>query len=509
MARFVKSVEKITINFNLTTGALDTVTVNLSKNQDHTQCVPFITARYNTIGDDYRDNDFCSVEMIDNAGTPAARGRRHPEPVTGTLIAEVFVVEFESSVTIQQGSTTLTSTLITQSITAVDRTHSFLTFSQHSTGATLGTDDFGDSLIEGLFDSDTNLIFIRNLGGAPDWEIYWYVVESNGVDFEVEFIRNTLASTTTELTDTLANTVALDSAFLVGSYRTSESSDDMRDGIMNYALISTTQVRIYRDHGGSPSASCISSIFVVRCSNNEFDVQRAAIDLGASLTNDTDINAINQDKSIIVNSNYPGGAWSCDDTSIGLDVMQRKNSLVFLDNDTVRAEQHNAEASGGTGKFRFEVIEFDIFLPPAQAYSLNFLTPDINSPFVIPPVKAYTLDGQIPAAGPDIIPPAFAYTLNALPPQILFAIQIFAPMLGYDFDPKVPFVAAYDFSSEPPFGLNLTPVFDDVEDQRLRGYLIENFSSLDALIKTGKSGFFISADGKTVFVHNGLIVDIV
>lgn len=361
MAAFVKSVEHVTTTFNTSQSPVSN-TINLSKGQDETKCVPYFTARATTSGADERDNDFFGAEMIDNAGTPAVRVHRDGAGVsTGSRFLDIFVVEFGDNVTVKQGTSSLTTTSSNAALSpAIVLANSFCVFSQVAIGGGGGGDDWNDACVQASFSSTTQVDFERRAGGNADWTIYWYVVESDGIDFLTEYVTFSWAGSDQTSARTLTNTVTLANAFVMNSWESSEPSDDQRDALCNVELTGTTTLTWFRDSSGVAETGTLGC-WVVRTDTAGAGVQRVADDLAASTTNDTDITAIDEARSIIVNSGMAsGGGWGVDQSTAGANVEDRTNSLSFLDSDTVRAQQQQAEAANGVGLFRYEVIEFEL-----------------------------------------------------------------------------------------------------------------------------------------------------
>ena len=153
MAAFVKSVEEVSTTFNPSgTGAV-TNTINLTKSQDETQCAAFYTLRHtNTAQADYRAANPVGVEFFDNAGTPAIRVHWNTggDLSPGDCEVWVYVVEFGSNVTVQQGTVSLTGTTGTDTITSVTQGNAFIAFTQAATGA-VTADDFNDMMVQARF----------------------------------------------------------------------------------------------------------------------------------------------------------------------------------------------------------------------------------------------------------------------------------------------------------------------------------------------------------------------
>ena len=356
---FVVSVEQVTATFDTTAGATSQ-TVNLSKGQDETKCAAWYTCRATAAGSDIKANDFFACEMIDNGGTPAVRVHRHALAATtvSERVVEVFVVEFSAAVTVQQGSVSLTGTTVSDTISSITQTNAFAIFGQVNRSTSSG-DDFDDAFIQCKFASDTSIQFDRRAGGTPDWDIYYYVIESNGTDFTTEYVEDSWTTNETGPTNLTISAVTLANSFVIPTYETSEGADDMLDGICNVALTGTTTLTWYRDSGTTPNATGTIGAWVVSSDSSGCEVQRFAIDRGSGTTDDTTITEVVEANSVIISSNYiGGGAWSIDNTTGGANFEDRVNTLTFTSSTNVRAQQQTTEASGGTGKMRFEVVEF-------------------------------------------------------------------------------------------------------------------------------------------------------
>lgn len=364
MAAFVKSVETISTTIS-DSASLQTVTVNLSKGQDETKCVPFYSIYFTSAGsDDIRNNNFISVEMVDNSGTPAARIRRQGGGGTnGSLSVVVHVVEFGSNVTVQQGGpVSLTGSSATATISSVTQANAFVVFNQHA-ASTSGSDDWNDSYVQASFNSDTEIAFERRSSGNPDWEIYWYVVESDGVDFQTEYVEVSWTSSQTGPTNqTLSNSVTLANAFIICSYETAELSDDPRDAFVNFALTGTTTLTWYRNHGGSPSASGTYGVWVVRSDSDGCAVQRFATDVDGALTNDQSITEVDADKAVVIPSQNVGGpTYPITSTTSGGLNSDLMTQLDFTSTTNVRLiREATTSPAGSNNNVRFEVIEFEL-----------------------------------------------------------------------------------------------------------------------------------------------------
>ncbi len=98
----VVSVERL--DLTLTDDLDTTVSVNLTKGQDVTNCVPFATRQKTSVTSNANSDDYTApavdVEMFDNARTAAVRVTRS-NAIDESRVT-VSVVEFDSDVNVQQ-----------------------------------------------------------------------------------------------------------------------------------------------------------------------------------------------------------------------------------------------------------------------------------------------------------------------------------------------------------------------------------------------------------------------
>lgn len=77
-------------------------------------------------------------------------------------------------------------------------------------------------------------------------------------------------------------------SFTIGSYITTEASDDPRDGAARMDLQNATTVRVRRGNGGSPDTSTITAAFqVVQLADGNGSVQRGEHDVASNTTSAT------------------------------------------------------------------------------------------------------------------------------------------------------------------------------------------------------------------------------
>ncbi len=364
------SVEYVEVSI---TASSEPVTVNLTKGQDETQCTPFFSVRTTGSVTDQHHDRMGEVEFIDNAGTPAVRVSASARVDAQTSVFQIFVIEWDSSINVQQVSVTgFTGTSTNVTITDVGaQNQAFMLYSAQFTSAPSSDDDWNDALIQTRFNgaSTTSVTLSRRAsGGTVNGTLY--VVDCDSGEFTVDHREiDVTSSSATSATDTISSTTT-DRTFLVHSYETSEGSDDLRDSAWVADLQNSTTVRVRRGDASpaTPSATSTHSIAVVECQNNEWDVQRNdALTLTSTSTTDT-ITAINQARSFIVCGNNVGMMQStgrCDATSGG-DVDNIQCAADFSADDTVRFRKR--ETTLTTDIIGYEVVQF---ADTATAYSLS------------------------------------------------------------------------------------------------------------------------------------------
>ena len=370
MANFVVSVEKVQTTF--TVGGVNTV--NLSKSQDETQCVPFYTMRFTADQTNNRTAQFCRLVMIDNGGTPAVQVHWTPSGATiGDITVDIFVVEYGSNVTVQSGTTAVTGTSATQAITAVTLANAFIVTTQDWNDGASSSADWEDSFMQASFNSTIEIAFERRAGGHPDWDVTWYVVESDGTDFTTEYVEFSWSGT--DQGPTTAGTitaVTLAKAFLICTYECDEIDDDMDNAIVNMALTATTTLTWYRNHGGSPTQTGTIGVWVVKTSGTEFSVERFAKDVNGATTNTQAITAIDQAKAILIsNQNVAGGCWPINSYTATNVIDNLQHSLIFTSTTEVTLQRFFTDTLDGTNNnVRFEVVEFELIVAGAASLTM-------------------------------------------------------------------------------------------------------------------------------------------
>ena len=363
MGALVKSVENFTTTFNPSGTGQHNNVVNLTLGQDETNCFAFATLRHtNGSQSDNRSSNSVGVEFFDNAGTPAARvyWSTGSDSSPGDLLADIFVVEGGSALTVEQDTITLTGTSATATVSAVTQTKACVVFTKVAIGATTG-DDFNDFMVQASFNSDTQIAMERRASGTPDWTIYAYTLSSD--DWDTEYVEDSWTTNEQGPTNlTLSNSVTLANAFIVATYETSEGADDLRDGIVNHALTGTTTLTWYRNHGVTPSATGTIGVWVVRATSAEFATQRFATDVDGQLTTNQTITTVDLDKAVVIGSGNVGGhGWAIDSTTTGSNTMDRQHTTRLTSTTNAQSQRQNdTTIDGSNNNLRYEVVEFEL-----------------------------------------------------------------------------------------------------------------------------------------------------
>ena len=363
MGALAKSTENFQTTFNPSGTGLHTNTVNLTKGQDETNCAAFVTLRHtNAAQNDTRISNAVGVEFFDNAGTPACRVHWNSGTDTspGDLLVDVFVLEGGADLTIEQDTISLTSTSATATVSAVTLTKACVAHTQAGTGTSSG-DDFNDFMLQMRFNSTTQIQVERRASGSPDWTVYAYTMSSSVWDTEyVEW--SSFSADQGPINNTLSNSVTLANAFIIATYETQESSDDMRDGVWNHALTGTTTLTSYRNHGSVPAADATIGVWVVRATSSEFTVQRFATDVDGQLTTNQTITAVDLDKAIIIDSGNVGShGWPINSNTTGSNVHDYQSTIVLTSTTNAQIQRQSDTAiSGNNNNIRYEIVEWEL-----------------------------------------------------------------------------------------------------------------------------------------------------
>ena len=366
MAGYVKSVENVTGTMVDTTSLPITLDIALTKSQDHLKCVPYITFHHSLQGTNYRVNNYVGAEMIDDAGTPTVRVHWTPRGNANTIELQIFVVEYGANVTVQSGIDQITTTTLTVTVSSFVQANSFVVYGQEARGDT-GTSAhfYGRCLMQcsfpGAGPNDTQIQWERTdeSNNNPDWEIYWYLVESNGTDFTTEYAEDTFAL---NFSGTQAITIAsttIANAHIIPTYQIVQNSDDLVNAILNMALTGPTTLTLYRDGGGSPVGNGTVGCWVVKANATEISTQRITADTSVDEINDVTITSVDLDRAIMIAGHHISpGEWPCANTTAGNRNNRFQNSYRFFNATTARSEMFLA--IGDSSNVRYEAVELEL-----------------------------------------------------------------------------------------------------------------------------------------------------
>ena len=361
-----KSVEYIEVSI---TAATEGTAVNLSKGQDETQCVPFFSVRSSTgvIFDGHHER-MGEVEIIDNSGTAAVRVSASARAETDTSVFQIFVVEFDASINVQQvdvagltNGTASTNVTLDNDVTA--QADAFMIYSYQYSDTQASTDDWDDAAVQVRFNgaSTTSVTLSRRASdGACNGTLFVVDCDSSEWTVQHEEIDVTSAAATSQNTSAFTAVVEAD-AFILHTYETSEAEDDIRDGAWVADLNATTTARVRRGDA-SPAgqdATSTHSIQIVECNNNEWDVQREdALTLASATQNGAAITAIDETRSFISVGNHSGKTFGVgrSDATDGTFIEQMQCAADFVDTTHVRFRMRVAAIT--TGIIGYEVIQF-------------------------------------------------------------------------------------------------------------------------------------------------------
>jgi hypothetical protein len=243
---------------------------DLSLGQDDSKCVPFATFQHNATSNGSSDNftaNMAEVEIYDNAGTAAVRITR--TATTDPLVYTIYVVEFDSDVTVQRGEVnTISGTGTNVTVTSVDQTKTFALFYYKRESG--DADAFDSASVRAYFTADNTLRLNRSSSADGTFSGWWYVVEDDASNWDVE--SGSISLTGTSATDTIS-AVTTAKTFVVASQESTQIDDDAATGSARVDLQSTTLVRAIRN-ASDASTITVSHFAVEFASGGDENVYR-------------------------------------------------------------------------------------------------------------------------------------------------------------------------------------------------------------------------------------------
>jgi hypothetical protein len=354
----VKSVERVTIDWDATS---EPVTQNLSKNQAETQCVPFFTKRLvsGSLTDDFRERTM-KVEMIDNGGTPAVRVSASGKTSANDHRIEVYVVEFESTITVQQVDADIADTNGSANITISDvgaQTSAFFLYSYQYTHAS-AQDRPDYACVRPIWNgASTTSVTIERTGTTGAIDGMLYVVSCASSEFSVQH-RDISVAATDELTNDTITAVPMATSFLLTHFRSSEAEDDPLDWSFVADLSTTTNVRVRRSIAGASNATGNVGVQVVTALGGEWSVLRGDLTTTSSLSQTTVISAVDLTRAFVKTGTHEAGLNSLgtSDLAAGTIIDEVGPSAYLSANNTITWTRESVSETGNT--IPWEVIQF-------------------------------------------------------------------------------------------------------------------------------------------------------
>lgn len=267
MADLITDIERF--SFSLTGASSGSQSVS---SIDLDNCVAYVTMRNSAGMGDIIEDDTVAVSFNLGANTWSA----DRTGTSGTMELEIVIVEYDTAqITIQQGDYTMSaieeSPDPTTINTVTDLTNAY-TVHTHSGSASGSSDDWTLRITVSWLASVTTIDFERGQsGGTVDG--YFWVVEADDGEFDVQHLNPTYSSTSTPV-DTTITAVVMGLTQLVSSQLSTRTTDDPRGNSHTHELTSTTNVQ---QAWFTAIASGEARIQVV-----EYATDKALIDRGSS-----------------------------------------------------------------------------------------------------------------------------------------------------------------------------------------------------------------------------------
>jgi hypothetical protein len=296
-------------NVSITLGTTATLASNnLSKIQNFSNAVPFVTRGLTTSGGVADDWDSMNLEFYFMGNNLTAQRLASDSKA---LRAVATVVEFHPSlVRVQNGSFTIPalSASTTVSISTVDRSKAAMVFYYRSSSATANEVD--ENAVKGNFSLDSQLTFERavsNSAGAITGK--WWVFEDLADNFNVQARDFTIAAGATNGTSTISS-VQTNKTFTISSYMvpTLTDPDSLGTGSLVFDLMNSTTLRASRKTSDASVGMTISA-FAITFQGEEL-VQRGFWQWtgDASTSQSTSLTQVELNSSMPWNpSRYPAG----------------------------------------------------------------------------------------------------------------------------------------------------------------------------------------------------------
>jgi len=363
----VLSIETITVDISVA----GSVTTNLTKGQDYTQCVPFLSWRLTTGNN---SNGMIlhqpQPEMIDNGGTPALKLSYIGDTtqVVDALRCEVTIVEYSGNILVQQGNygpiTAGTTTDIT--IDSIDTDYSFPML--YGRGIQYSRADHCDAGCK--LTTSTNLQVSTGVtaSGTDSHAGCWYVITdlTNGSHFSVQHIEyeNTW-DTWGDFDVTIPTTIALDKTLLIVNATSRVDTTDPNDAGTYAYLLDADTIRFHRDDSTYAGQIATDAMIwhgeVIEFTDSTVVQHSAPINIAAagSTTTNTTITEVDLDKATVTGIPHYGLNHTTQESSFFF--IDLKTAMAFkLTSSTNVLGQMYAMNAADYIEYVFSVIEWDM-----------------------------------------------------------------------------------------------------------------------------------------------------
>jgi hypothetical protein len=343
---FVVSVEhkEITLGSGITTNS-----AALSNDQVLANCVPFVSIKTDTYGDDWDEN----LVDVYFESSPSKQVTVQRGEGSGSVIVSIFVVEFDgTNVEVQSGTFSTADSYIDKDIAVITESKAVPLSYWKITG---NDDDWDCAMVTTDFlDSDTVRMERDQATGTITG--HYYVFEAKNSEFSVQKALMSMASSDDFDTATISS-VDTSKSFIISSYEVDEANDDAEEGALDIWLSSATEVRAERrPEANSYSVPTINVFVITFDSGGSSSVQRNSFTWAdADTSKQMDITQVDESASMIKGGTMYG-IMECDGTASS-DVKSVFIKYEFIDNDTVGAERYTNNEDG-TG--HWEVVEWEL-----------------------------------------------------------------------------------------------------------------------------------------------------
>jgi len=361
-SNFVVSVESIQIQVAYSEKI---VSVPLSKNQNISNCIPFVSMK-----SDYISVHDWDIILSDIYFEPSLREItiERSKIAQNAIDFSVYIVEFDpTKIKIQQGSFNITEDEEI-SITIIDLVNRSRAFPLSYWYAANGDDGWDHAMVATNISSDNTITFQRGQGTGTIVGHY-YVIEALGYEFTVQSAELTLSGAS--INENINNNVDMSKSIVISSYYTNYNEWDARFGSCDVWLNDNNT--IYAQRYGLASTTFVIA-FVISFSGYQM-VQRGSFSYSnEDIGKQTSITAVDYTHSIIHSPNPYGIMQSYNHFSMACAHYR------FINNQTIEGLRGTSEGSPAMG--HWEVIEWRL-IPDFELFSDAGTPVDIDGNYIM------------------------------------------------------------------------------------------------------------------------------